>query len=283
MPLLKRAKDEASKRSFPEDPEEFRLTLVEHLEELRDRLIKVVAILVVGWFIGWFIFPSLYKFLDDMVTASIKPALPKGADYRDAFTSLPDAFMLKLKLSFLIGMVGAFPLIVLQLWSFIAPALKPSERKPFKRLAPLSLLLFLIGASFAWLTMPAALNFLAGFLGEFQSASLFQQPGTMAFFILKMLLAFGIAFQLPLVVYALGALDLLQAETMLQYWRQVTASIFILSAIITPSQDPLTMTIMALPLVVLFLISAFFVKRLQKRRKIEAELPHIEEEHYSFE
>jgi sec-independent protein translocase protein TatC len=124
--------------------------------------------------------------------------------------------------------------------------------------------------------MPSALSWFASYIEEFQGTSLFQEAGTMSFFVLKMMLAFGIAFQLPLVVYILGALDLLSAETLMRHWRQAAVGIFILSAVITPSQDPLTMSMMALPLVLLFMISAYAVKIAQGKKRRAEELTVVE-------
>ncbi|CAN5521495.1 twin-arginine translocase subunit TatC [soil metagenome] len=274
-------KSSATGRSPQDDPEEYRLTLVEHLEELRDRIIKVVSILAVTWVIGWIIEPHLYSFLNEMVDRAVKPQLPKGADFKEVFHNATDMFMLKLKLSFVIGLVIAFPLIILQLWGFIAPGLRKREQEPFRRLAPLSFLLFALGASFAWYMMPPALSWFATYLEEFPGTSLYQEAGTMSFFVLKMMLAFGVAFQLPLVVYILGALELLSAETLMKYWRQASVAIFVIAAVVTPSQDPLTMTVMAVPLVGLFMISAYAVKITQrKKRRIAEELTVIENKAY---
>lgn len=255
------------RRSFSGDPEEFRLSLVEHLEELRNRLIKSILILCIATVIGWFIEPWLYNFLQEMVKAAVVPKLPKGTEYKEAFFHATDAFMLKLKLSFVIGTVIAFPLVVLQLWAFIGPGLKPNEREPFGKLAPLSLGLFVMGAAFAWFMMPATLYFFVQFLDDFQGTSLIQEAGTISFFVLKMMLAFGVAFQLPLIVYILGLLELLSAETLMKYWRQATVAIFFIAMVVTPSQDPLTMTVMAVPLVILFMISAYAVKVSQGRKR----------------
>lgn len=185
---------------------------------------------------------------------------------------MTEPFLLKLKLSFSIGLIGAVPLIVLQIWGFIVPGLRPSERKPIARMAPFSLVLFLIGAGFCWMILPAALQWFGSYIAEYPGTGLIQEPGTMAFFILKMMLAFGVGFQLPLVVYALGALDLLTAETLIQYWRQSVIVIFFAAAALTPSNDPTSMLMMAVPLVLLFMISVWFVKLTQrKKRKREAE------------
>jgi sec-independent protein translocase protein TatC len=262
------------------DPDEFRLTFVEHLEELRDRLIRSIFILVVAWVAGWFLVPIIYANMNGFIDKAVRAGLPDNVEYREVFSNATQPFMLKFRLSFMLGLAMAFPFLVLQLWGFIAPALKPSEQKPFRALAPLSFLLFAMGAGFCWIILPAAMAFFASFVGEFQGVQLYQEAGQMIFFCLKMMMAFGVAFQLPLVVYALGALGLLSHQTLFKYWRQATTVIFILSAVLTPSQDAFSMLMMAVPMVVLFLISAFVVRATQRRKEAAREEPVPE---YSLE
>ncbi|RYG28511.1 twin-arginine translocase subunit TatC, partial [bacterium] len=228
-----------------EDPDEFRLTLVEHLEELRDRIIRSIGIIVVTWAIGWLLVPYLFDFLQAHVDKAVKPALPKGSEYLEMFTNATQPFMLKFRLSFMIGLVLAFPLLVLEVWGFLAPALHPKEREPFRKLAPFSLILFIVGASFAWAIVPAALQWFVSYLAEFPGSKLYQETGTLVFFVLKMMLAFGAGFQLPLIVYALGLMGLLTAETLIKNWRQAATIIFIASAVFTPSNDAISMLMMA--------------------------------------
>lgn len=264
--LLPPKKPRESKPKFDGDPDEFRLTLVEHLEELRNRVIRVLLVLGVGWGIGWVGFRPVYDYLISVVNAAIIKGLPPHARYEEAFFGATEPFLLQLKLSFLIGTIITFPYIVLQIWGFIAPALKPNEQKPFRRLAPASALLFTLGAGFAWFVTPSALKWFVGYLANFPTTALFQQAGTMVFFVLKLLLAFGIAFQLPLVVYGMGLAGLLSADTLVKYWRQSSFVIFIVAAIVTPSNDPVTMLAMAVPLVILFIISVYAVKFVQRKK-----------------
>ncbi|AIE85343.1 twin-arginine translocase subunit TatC [Fimbriimonas ginsengisoli] len=268
------------RRPPPEDPEEYRLTLVEHLEELRDRLIRSIFILGIAWFIGWQFEPFLYSFLSDRMNEAVRPVLPPGVEFKEVVHNAADAFMLKVKLSFFIGLVPAFPFVVLQLWGFIEPALKPAERKPVRRVAPYSLGLFAMGATFAWFILPSAMRWFASYLEEFKGVSLYQEAGTLAFFVLKMMLAFGIAFQLPLVVFILGAVGLLKADTLMQYWRQAATAIFVLSMIVTPSNDPATMLMMAIPLVILFVISVYAVKVTEKRKLRRQLADELSDDHF---
>lgn len=262
------------KRNSSDDPEEFRATLVEHIAELRDRIFRSLFVLIVGWIVGWLSERWLYAYLDKMVETAIKKGLPPGADYKPVFPHVTDMFMLQLKLSFMIGLIIAVPWIVMEIWGFVAPGLKPNERKPFMRLLPFALLLFGMGVYFCWLILPFAISWFTQYLVNFPNASLYQNPGDIIFFCVKMLLAFGIGFQLPLIVWILGALNVLSSETLIKYWRQGATFIFVFAAIVTPSNDWFSMLMMAIPLTLLFIVSIFAVnltQRKQKRIKAAAE------------
>ncbi len=267
MPFLGKGKNNNERRQFTGDPEDYRLSLVEHLEELRDRIINSIVIIVVTWTAGWFLVMPLFGYLNEMAVKAIKPVLPKSAEYKEVFHTAGAAFLLKFKLSFFIGLIIAFPLITLQIWWFIMPALKVKEQQVVRKIAPFTVVLFAMGVGFAWVVLPSAMRWFASYIEEFPGTSLYQEAGSMVFLILKILAAFGVAFQLPLVVYILGALELLSAETLLKHWRQAATAIFVIAMIVTPSQDPLTMLMMAIPLVILFMISVYVVKFTQARKR----------------
>ncbi len=277
MPSLLKGPKKEPRRQFTGDPEDYRLSLVEHLEELRDRIIRSAFIICFTWTIGWFMEPKLYGYLDILMVKAVMKVMPKGQTFKEVFNHAPDAFMLKLKLSFMIGLILAFPFLVLQLWGFIMPALKPKEQAPLKRLAPASVVLFATGVGFAWFILPSAVTWFATYIEEFPGTDLYQEAGSMVFFVLKMLAAFGVAFQLPLVVYILGELELLTAETLIKYWRQSATAIFVVAMVVTPSQDPMTMLMMAVPLVILFMGSVYVVRFSQMRKRKKAKLLSPEE------
>lgn len=257
--------------SSDHDPEEFRLSLVGHLEELRKRIIRSLAYCLVGFGIGWIKFSFIFNLLTDRAATAVNNALiPRGKKYEEIILHMPDAFFLVFKVSAYVGLIIALPFIVIELWGFIAPGLKPSEQKPFKRLAPISGFLFILGAFFCWMILPEAFKWFASYIDYFPGVDIKQEAGSMAMLSLKSLLAFGIGFQLPLVVYVLGALNLLSAKTLMKYWRHAAVAIFFLAGAITPSNDPVSMLAIAIPMTVLFAISVYAVKFTQRGRPPEA-------------
>src|SRR5690606_20645676 len=149
-----------------------------------------------------------------------------------------------------LGLVMALPFVMNQIWGFIAPGLREVEKRPLRRIAPVSIGLFIMGAAFCWWCLPAGVAWFLSYLDEFPDASLYQEPGSMVLFMVKMMLAFGIGFQLPVIVYGVGAVGLLCAQTLAKYWRHGTVFVFLFSAILPPSNDPMTMLMMAIPLAI---------------------------------
>ncbi len=265
------------------NPEEFRLSLVEHLEELRTRVIRSFLVVIGFWTLCWVKFDVIYNFLTDRAIVAVKAGLPKGAKFSEQFLHASDPFMLVFKVSGYCALIISFPFIVLQLWAFIAPGLKPNEQKPLKQVGPVSLFLFLLGGFFCWLILPAAFRWFADYLVYFKQTDLNQEAGTMAMFSLKSILAFGIGFQLPLVVFVLGALNLLSSDTLIKYWRHAAIAIFFISGAITPSNDIPSMLMMAIPLTILFMVSAFAVKMVQKKKSPEEETYQYENDIPAYE
>lgn len=247
------AKTGSKRNSRRDNPDEFRATLGEHLEELRVRVMRSVGVLAAGCAVGWFLAMPVYRALSHVVQANI----PKGVNYQEPFTSITQPFMLQLKLAFYISLTLTLPYIVWELWGFVAPGLRPNEKRPLRAFAPVSLVLFLFGCWLGWMSLPAAFQWFAGFFASFPGTSLYQEPGTMVFLIVKLVLAFGVGFQLPVVTFFLTKAGVLSPQTVSQYWRQAILAIIVLCAILTPSGDPFTLAAMAVPLSVLFIGSIF--------------------------
>lgn len=229
---------------------------------------RSLGIVVVAWVIAWFLHPYVYEALKGVVMG----AVPKGTPSQVSFPDITSAFMLKLSNSLILGLMIASPLLILQLWAFIAPGLKPNERAPFQRGAPFAILLFAIGCFFGWIVLPSAYEWFGSYLTDYSGAVLNQDPLKMISLSLKMLLAFGIGFQLPLVTFLLYKIGFLRPSTLNKYWRHSTVIIFITSALLTPSNDPFSMLMMALPLTLLFFGSLVAIRMIEARQPWPAEL-----------
>jgi sec-independent protein translocase protein TatC len=265
-------------RSSSEESGELRATLIEHLEELRTRLVRCIQLIVVGWVIGWFLQKPVYDTLNNIAQKGIRDSGIDPNLYKEVFNHFTQMFIFQMKMSFIIGLVLAMPFVLLQVWGFIAPGLRETEKRPLKRLAPFSVALFFLGVAFCWFCLPAAVSWFVGYLDNFPGAALFQEPGSMVLFMVKIMLAFGLGFQLPVIVYGLGAIGALSAQTLAKYWRHGTVFVFFLSAILTPSNDPLTMLMMAIPLSILFMISVWAVKIVQRKKVKVIENPDYRED-----
>lgn len=272
------AQPKLTKRNSSGEPEEFRATLIEHLEELRNRLVRCIQLIVVGWIIGWFVQKPVYDTFNNIASKGIKDAGIDPNLYKEVFNHFTQMFIFQMKMSFIIGLVLAAPFVMNQIWGFIAPGLRETEKRPLKRIAPFSVLLFFMGVTFCWFCLPAAVSWFVGYLKNFPGTSLYQEPGSMVLFMVKIMLAFGLGFQLPVIVYGLGAIGLLSSQTLAKHWRHGTVFVFFLSAILTPSNDPITMLMMAIPLSVLFMISVWAVKIVQRKKVKVIENPDYQED-----
>ncbi|MFM9872313.1 MAG: twin-arginine translocase subunit TatC [Fimbriimonadaceae bacterium] len=233
--------------SSSEQSDELRLTLGEHLEELRVRIFRIAAVIAVGMVAGWFLVVPVYDHFIKMV----KSSLPKDFEFTTAWSSLSEPFMFQLKLALVLGLVVTIPITVMQLWGFIKPGLKPHERKPLQRVVPISLVLFAFGCLLGYTILPVTYQWFAGMSSQFKGSIIIQSPSEIVLFSAKMMLAFGIGFQLPIIVFFLTKLGIITPEAITRYWRQAAVGVFTAAAIITPSGDLFSMTLMGLPMVIL--------------------------------
>jgi sec-independent protein translocase protein TatC len=239
-----------------EEPEEHAMTLWEHLEELRSRLVKMIFAFVVGAGLAWWQKGHLLEILTRPFVAAWKPTL--GAPIAALHFQTPAAgFIAYVKLAGLAGIVFALPIMLYQVWAFIAPGLYVREKRFAIPFVVSSCLLFAGGAYFGWrFAFPAAFHFLLGLSGPVGGLQV--QPTVMLdeyiSFVTQMLLAFGAVAELPVVVFFLSVLGVINHTHMIRFFRYFVVIAFIIAAVITPP-DPLSQLLMALPLVGLYGIS----------------------------
>lgn len=245
-----------SRRNSSDDPEEFRATLGEHLDELRSRILRVLGFLVAASVAGWYVAIPVY----DTLQAVAYKSIPKSLNYQEVFPTFTAPFMLQLRMAIVLGIVVTLPYAIWEVWSFVRPGLKNNERKPVRALLPVSFILFLLGSWVGWIMVSPTIVWFCSFFNSFKGAVLYQEPGTMVFLLIKLVAAFGIGFQLPVVTFVLTKVGVISSATLFKSWRHATVAIFVLAMILTPSGDPFTMLAMAIPLTILFFGSVLAVK-----------------------
>lgn len=225
-------------------------TLVEHLTELRDRLIK--ALIAVGIFsiIAW----NFSDFFFSIVRAPILPYLPQNGL---VFTAPMDKFMAHLKVAFLSGVVMACPVWIYQFWMFVAPGLYKKEKKYGVSFIFFGTFLFLVGVTFVYFVVyPLAFDFLLNFGGETDQAMI--TINDYLSFFMTTTLVFGLAFELPLILTILGMMGIVSKALLIALRRYAVIVMCVLSAVITPP-DVMSMILLVLPLCLLYEISIVLV------------------------
>lgn len=233
----------------------FRQTFVEHLDELRGRLVKSIAAVLLAATV-------VYGYTDTLLLAMIKPV-----GYV-VFTSLADAFVAKITLSLYMGLLVTLPFVLYQLWQFVAIALKEEERKYIAYYGPFSLVMFLMGASFGYFVLvPMSAQFLIGFSSDVVVPMITIK--NYISFVVTMLLAAGVIFELPLVLMFLTKIGVATPEFLIQKRRHAIVLILIISAVITPP-DVITLLIMSGPLLILYEIG-IVISKITYQQKLRLE------------
>jgi sec-independent protein translocase protein TatC len=227
------------------------MSFLDHLEELRWRLIYAAIGIVIGAIVAWI-------FIDPLVDVILlKPARDAGAELQNLrpFGQL----FLFVQVAIIIGVVASLPNLFYQLWKFISPALKKNERKYILSIVIFSSLCFLSGIAFAYFVMlPLAMKFAAQF-GSEAIKNEFAIDEYMSI-IISVMLAAGCVFELPMVSFFLSKLGILTPAFMKKYRRHAIVIILVLAAILTPGADPVSQVILAVPLVLLYELSIFISK-----------------------
>lgn len=232
--------------------EEDKLPIHDHLEELRWRLIKC-AIAVAAGFVATYAFKErIFGFL----VAPLARVMPENS--RMIYTSLPEAFITYLKVAFFSGLVLATPVIFYQLWKFIMPGLYPNERRYVLPFILVATLFFLGGVSFAYyVVFPYGFMFFLGF----QTESISAMPVMKEYLglVMKLMLAFGVTFELPVIMFFLAKMGLVNPQRLKQSRKYAILIVFVLAAILTPP-DVFSQIMLAIPLLILYEVSIWVTR-----------------------
>jgi sec-independent protein translocase protein TatC len=238
------------------------MPLGEHLRELRQRLIKAGIAILVGAVIGWFLYQPLFE-------ALVRPIIDLthervGADAKVVFPQVASPFNLQLKLAFYLGVVVSSPVWLYQLWAFIVPGLTRREKRYAFSFVAAGVPLFLAGIGLAWMVLPNAVKFLTEFTPR--GAANYINADDYLTFVTRIMLAFGIAFVVPLLLVALNLAGVLSARALGRGWRVAVFLCFLFAAIASPTPDAGSMLALAFPMTGLYVI-AWFIAWLHDRRK----------------
>ncbi|HLY67587.1 MAG TPA: twin-arginine translocase subunit TatC [Chloroflexota bacterium] len=228
------------------------MTILEHLQELRFRLAVSAGSVVVGMIPGWFLYDRVFAILRDPIE-KFGPLHYFGP---------LDAFTLQLKISAVTGAVIAMPVLLYQMWAFIAPGLTKKERKNSIPFVLLGLVLFLAGAYTGYRILPLAMSFLLGFTSENLQPVL--DANKYLSFVGIIMLIFGVSFQLPLVLLFLCQLDIISSGWLVRKLRYAIFIIFIASMIITPGADPVSPVVLGTIMTGLYFLAILLAKLIGK-------------------
>ena len=240
------------------------MSLIEHLRELRNRLFKASLAIVIGTVLAWGFYPQIFEVLSQPVNEIVEKAQENGRDVRLVLGGVADAFILQIKVSVVTSMLLTSPIWLYQLWRFITPGLYRKEKLRAYLFVSVAVPLFVSGAVLAYIFLPIGLNILFGFtplgVGNYVPVDRYLS------FFLRMVLVFGISFLAPLFIVMLNIFDVLEAKAITSRWRVVVLSVFAFAAVATPTGDPVNMTLLAAPVLLLISIATFIAWLNDKRR-----------------
>ena len=217
------------------------MSVVDHLSELRTRLVIAIVAIIVGTL-------GAYYYVEDILQILVAPA---GKLY---YTKPTEAFFTYMKISLVAGCIVSSPVWFYQIWAFIVPALSKGEKKVTFMVVPTAVVLFVVGVLFSYyLVLPMAIQFFIGF-GTDELQPLFS-IGQYIDFVIAFILPFGITFELPLILIALGVLGILSSDRLREYRKMFILLAFIIGAAISPTPDMLSQTMIAGPMILLYEIS----------------------------
>jgi sec-independent protein translocase protein TatC len=252
------------------------MSLADHLRELRNRIFISILAITVGFVIAWYLYGPIYDLLLDPLKASVRDLNDKNPeqDVRVVINTIGGSFMLQTKISLVAGIVIASPVWLYELWAFILPGLHRNEKKWTYVFVSIAGPLFVAGVALGYYVMPKGFSVLLGFTPD--GVSNFIESEHYLTFVIRVLLVFGVSFEIPLFVVLLNLAGVVRARHLARWRSWIIFGIFLFAAIATPSTDPITMILLAIPMTVLFLISEVICRVLDRRRYRDGEPDYAE-------
>ncbi|MGN6694827.1 MAG: twin-arginine translocase subunit TatC [Aquihabitans sp.] len=242
-------------------PHDGRMSLMEHLIELRSRIIKCAIAIAIGSAVGWLLYQPIFNIL--MGPLEKLSGDPNVSDKLLVLDPL-EGFMLRLKMSAYIGIAICMPYLLWQIWRFISPGLYQNERRYASAFVISATVLFLFGAAVAFYTLEPALSFLQSVGGD--NLRYEYSPTKYLMLIVYMMLAFGVGFEFPIVLVALQLVGVITPQHLSNFRRFGIVIIFVVAAVITPSADPISLFALAIPMMIFYEISIIIGRIIVGRR-----------------
>jgi sec-independent protein translocase protein TatC len=271
-------------RLFRVDPKhpvgpEGQMALADHLRELRARVMIATVTVFVGMVVAWFFYDELNSLLLDPYRRAQETLEAQGVDTDPIVSGIATSLLLQIKISALASVVVTSPIWLYQIWAFIVPGLHPHERRSTKLFAVIAGPLFVAGVATAYYVLPKGMEVLLSFtIADVQS---FVELERYLSFLIRMMLVFGVAFEIPLFVVMLNLAGVVSGAALGAYRPWIVLGTFVFAAVATPSTDPFTMIMLALPMTILFLVSEVVARLVDRRRARADQLAGLDDDEQS--
>jgi sec-independent protein translocase protein TatC len=230
------------------------MSVVEHLSELRRRIFICILAVVIGGAVGFYFAPDAIIFLKAPIDQTL------------FFTAPSSAFFLRLKVALMIGIALASPILLYQVWAFIAPGLTPRERRVTLPWVPLGLVFLAVGIAVAWFVLPFAVSFMLGFAIPGVLDPLITADAYFGF-VTNLFLAFGLVMEFPILLVMLSKVGIVNADRLRRNRRYVFLGIFVFAVVVTPGGDPYSPTVMGAVMYLLYELTIRLVARGDKQSR----------------